>query len=263
AQAAGEVRDSTRRLPGVFLKGIAGTTVIYALMSVVAFGVLPGAQLAASEAPMTEVGAVYLHATAAWLVTLGAVMALTTSLNATMLVPSRLGIVLARDHLAPAWLGAIHPRTGTPVRGLSLTLAGAVLLVACGQIGLALNIAVFALVLLYMLHSVALLLLPRLNPGLWRSAGAAVPLWLQRLAGIVSVLCMATLVLQQLESDAKTLAPTSLRERLAQQSLTTVELCLVWGVLGAVMYVLARRHGARTAHDYGAAFRPEAGSSAS
>src|SRR5262249_27249624 len=128
AQAAGEVRDSTRRLPGVFLKGIAGTTVIYALMSVVAFGVLPGAQLAASEAPMTEVGAVYLHATAAWLVTLGAVMALTTSLNATMLVPSRLGIVLARDHLAPAWLGAIHPRTGTPVRGLSLTLAGAVLL---------------------------------------------------------------------------------------------------------------------------------------
>jgi amino acid transporter len=263
AQAAGEVRDSTRRLPGVFLKGIAGTTVIYALMSVVAFGVLPGARLAASETPMTEVGAVYLHAGAAWFVTLGAVMALTTSLNATMLVPSRLGIVLARDRLAPAWLGAIDPRTGTPVRGLSMTLAGSMLLVACGQIGLALNIAVFALVLLYLLHSVALLLLPRLNPALWRSAGAGVPLRVQQLAGVVSVLCMGTLVLQQLLEDARALAASSLRERIAHQSLTTVELCLLWGTLGAVIYVVARRRGAREAHDYGAAFRPEAGSSAS
>ena len=106
------MKDSTRRLPAIFMRGIAATTVIYLLMSAVALGVLPGERLGASEAPMAEVAAVYLPWGAAWFVTLGAVMALTTSLNSTMLVPSRLAIMLARDRLAPAWLGAIHPATG-------------------------------------------------------------------------------------------------------------------------------------------------------
>src|SRR5437762_6420781 len=111
AQTAGEVRDSTHRLPRIFLKGITATTVIYFLMSIVAFGVLPGAQLRASSAPMTTVASRYLPVGAAWLVTLGAVMALSTSLNATMLVPSRVAIMLADDRLAPRLLGKISTRT--------------------------------------------------------------------------------------------------------------------------------------------------------
>src|SRR5260370_27312647 len=60
AQTAGETKDSTRRLPMVFLKGISATALIFILMSAVAFGVLPGARLGASSPPMTEVAAVYL-----------------------------------------------------------------------------------------------------------------------------------------------------------------------------------------------------------
>ncbi len=89
AQTAGEVKDSTRRLPIIFLKGISLTALIFVLMSVVAFGVLPGARLQASSAPMTEVASVYLPWGAAALVTLGAIMAITTSLNPTLIVPSR------------------------------------------------------------------------------------------------------------------------------------------------------------------------------
>jgi amino acid transporter len=97
AQAAGEVKDSTERLPGIFAKGLVGTTAIYFLMTGVALGALPGERLAKSPAPMAEVASVYLHGAAAWFVNLGAVMAITTSLNSTMLVPSRLAIMLARD----------------------------------------------------------------------------------------------------------------------------------------------------------------------
>src|SRR5713226_371456 len=135
---------------------------------------------------MTAVASQYLHAGAAWFVTLGAVMALATSVNATMLVPSRLGLVLVRDGLAPRWAGVVSPRTGTPVRGLALTFLAAVALVLSGQVSLALNIAVFALVALYLLHSLVLLLLPRWNPELYASAQAGIPLWLQRAAAIVS-----------------------------------------------------------------------------
>jgi basic amino acid/polyamine antiporter, APA family len=247
AQTAGEVRDSRRRLPGVFLRGLLATGVIYVLMSAVAFGVLPGARLQSSPAPMAEVGAQYLHSAAAWFVTLGAVMALTTSLNATMLVPSRMALLLVRDGLAPGWIGQVSTRTGTPVVGLALTLAGAIVLVLSGQVSLALNIAVFALVLLYLLHSVALVLLPRWNPGLFASVEARVPLWLQRTAAAVSIVSMAGLVALQVAADVAVLRTTTLRERAATHALTTIELSAAWGLLGLCLYVAAARKGHRGA----------------
>src|SRR3954454_1191505 len=79
SQTAGEVRDSTTRLPRVFLRGIVVTTIIYLLMSVVAFGVLPASRLRGSLAPMADAASQYLPLGAAMLVTVGAIMALTTS----------------------------------------------------------------------------------------------------------------------------------------------------------------------------------------
>jgi APA family basic amino acid/polyamine antiporter len=247
AQTAGEVKDSTKRLPGIFLKGIAATTLVYLLMSVVAFGVLPGERLGASAAPMTEVASTYLPVGAAWFVTLGAVMALTTSLNTTMLVPSRLAIVLAEDGLAPRWLAAVHPRTGTPVRGLTVTLLVSATLVLSGQVSLALNIAVFALVLLYLIHSLALLLLPRTNPPLFRAVTVRMPLALQRAAAAVSIVSMGALVAVQIVQDLRTLGQTTLPERVAGHSLTTLELCVLWALVGAAIYSVGRRGAATSA----------------
>lgn len=225
AQTAGEVRDSTRRLPRVFLLGIAATTVIYLLMSIVAFGVLPGQQLAASAAPMTTVASRYLPAGAEVLITIGALMAITTSLNGTMLVPSRVAIVLVEDRLAPQWLARISPRTGTPVIGLTITAAAALILLLSGQVGLALNIAVFALVVLYFLHSLALLMLPRMNRELFESVTVKIPLTVQRAAAVISMLAMGAII--------------------ALASLSTVELALAWGVVGGILYAVAHRRASR------------------
>ena len=220
AQTAGEVRDSTRRLPRVFINGIGATMVIYLLMSVVAFGVLPESALRVTAAPMADAAARYLPFGAASLVTVGAIMAITTSLNGTMLVPSRVAIMLADDRLAPRWLGRVSPRTGTPIIGLTITFAAALILLLSGAIGLALNIAVFALVILYLLHSLALLLLPRLNPQLFAEVTVAVPLWLQRAMALLSIAAMAAL--------------------LTQLTLPTIELLAFWAVIGALLYVSGR-----------------------
>ena len=229
AQTAGEVRDSTRRLPRVFLLGILATTVIYLLMSIVAFGVLPGRELAASAAPMTTVASRYLPAGAEVLITIGALMAITTSLNGTMLVPSRVAIVLVEDGLAPRWMGHIWPRTGTPVIGLTITAAAALILLLSGRIGLALNIAVFALVVLYFIHSLALLMLPRMNRELFESVTAQIPLGVQRAAAIVSMIAMGAII--------------------ALASLSTIELALAWGAVGALIYFIAHRRTARRIED--------------
>src|SRR5437016_3797947 len=162
AQTAGETKDSTRRLPMVFLRGVAATALIFIAMSAVAFGVLPGARLGASSAPMTEVASVYLPWGAAIIVTLGAIMAITTSLNPTLIVPSRLALIFVEDRLAPRWLGFVSSKTATPIVSLTLNLIACLILVISRQLSLALNIAVFALVLLYCLHSFAFLLFPRL-----------------------------------------------------------------------------------------------------
>lgn len=238
AQTAGEVRDSTRRLPRIFLRGISATMVIYLLMSVVAFGVLPASRLRVSDAPMADAGALYLPAGAAAMVTLGALMALSTSVNATMLVPSRVAIMLAEDGMAPRWLGRVSAKTGTPIVGLSITFMAALLLVVTGQISLALNIAVFALVVLYFLHSLALLLLPRMNPELFRSVTVPIPLWLQRTMAILSMAAMGALIALQIRQDLQ--SPGT--------GLTTIELAALWSLLGAILYVANRRTPRRIEH---------------
>ena len=211
---------------------ISVTAMIFVLMSVVAFGVLPGARLGASSAPMTEAASVYLPWGAAAFVTIGAIMAITTSLNPTLIVPSRLAIIFVEDGLAPQWLGFINPRTATPIRALTLTLAGSASLLISKQLSLALTIAVFALVILYFLHSLTFLLLPRWNPQLYKQINVGIPVWLQRGAALLSVLSMGVLIVVQVVQDAHTLRTQSLyvldlMERpigITNHSLTSLEL---------------------------------------
>jgi len=241
AQTAGEVKDSTRRLPKILLKGITFTALIYVFTSVVSFGVLPGGRLQASSAPMAEVASIYLPAGAAMFVTIGAIAAIMTALNGTIFVPSRLAIMFVEDGLAPRWLGFINKATATPIRALTLTLICCALLLISGQLALALNVAVFALVVLYFIHSLVFLLLPRLNPSLSSEIKISLSRRLQQTAAIVSLLSMGLMIVIQLRQDAAVLSTQTLSQRISGQSLTSIELIVVWGVIGAGLYQLARR----------------------
>jgi basic amino acid/polyamine antiporter, APA family len=240
AQTAGEVKDSTHRLPKILLKGITITALIYVFTSIVSFGVLPGGRLQASSAPMAAVASIYLPAGAAMFVTVGAIAAIMTALNGTMLVPSRLAIMFVEDGLAPRWVGFINKATATPIRGLTLTLIGCAVLLISGQLSLALNVAVFALVVLYFIHSLVFLFLPRLNPELASEIGISLPRRVQQAAAGVSVLSMGLMILIQLRQDADVLRTQTLVERINGQSLTSIELIFVWGLVGAALYQLAR-----------------------
>ena len=240
AQTAGEVKDSTRRLPRILLIGITITALIYVFTSIVSFGVLPGSRLQASNAPMAEVASSYLPAGAAIFVTVGAIAAIMTALNGTIFVPSRLAIMFVEDGLAPRWLGFINRTTATPILGLTLTLLCCAALLISGQLQLALNVAVFALVVLYFIHSLVFLFLPRLNPALEREITVGLPRRVQQMAAIVSVLAMGAMILIQLRLDVIALTTMTMRQRIADQALTSIELILVWGVVGAGLYQLAR-----------------------
>jgi basic amino acid/polyamine antiporter, APA family len=240
AQTAGEVKDSTKRLPRILLIGITITALIYVFTSIVSFGVLPGSRLQSSSAPMAEVASIYLPAGAAMFVTLGAIAAIMTALNGTMLVPSRLAMMFVKDGLAPNWIGFVNRSTATPIRGLTLTLIACALLLVSGQLSLALNVAVAALVGLYFIHSLVFLLLPRLNPALANEITVTLPKWLLQISALFSVVSMGTLIAIQLAGDIKTLRTQSLGQRISAHSLTSVELIVVWGIVGVVLYQFAR-----------------------
>lgn len=155
--------------------------------------------------------------------------------------------MLADDGLTPSWVGAIHPRTGTPVWGLTLTLAASALLLTGNQISLALNAAVFALVILYFLHSLTFLLLPRRNPALACLIGVNISPRLQRAAAWISLVAMGALVAVQVWQDVQTMRSLNPLRRISTQALTSVELLLVWGLVGLALYAFARRRGKREA----------------
>ena len=240
AQTAGEVKDSTRRLPRILVNGITITALIYVFTSIVSFGVLPGGRLQASSAPMAEVASIYLPAGAAVFVTLGAIAAIMTALNGTLLVPSRLGIMFAKDGLAPHWLGVVNETTATPIRGLTLTLLCCAILLVSGQLSLALNVAVFALVVLYFIHSLVFLFLPRWNRALASEIEIGLRLRARQVAAIVSIVAMGVMILIQLRQDVEVLRTSSLTQRINEHSLTSIELVVVWGIVGLVLYQLAR-----------------------
>ena len=173
-------------------------------------------------------------------VTLGAIAAIMTALNGTILVPSRLSMMLVKDRLAPQWVGVVNSKTATPIRGLTLTLMACALLLLSGQMLLALNIAVTALIGLYMIHSLIFLLLPKLNPSLAKEITLDMPSWLMKLAAVFSVLSMSTMLVIQFASDIKTLRIQTLQERISGGSLTSLELIVAWGIVGLVLYKLAR-----------------------
>ena len=240
AQTAGEVKDSTRRLPKILLKGITITALFYVFTSIVSFGVLPGGRLQASSAPMAEVASIYLPAGAAMFVTIGAIAAIMTALNGTIFVPSRLAIMFVEDGLAPRWLGFINKTTATPIRGLTLTLVCCALLLISGQLSLALNVAVFALVVLYFIHSLVFLFLPRLNLGLASEIQINLPRRVQQAAAVVSLISMGVMIVIQLRQDVEVLGTQTLSERISGQSLTSIELIVVWGIVGVALYQFAR-----------------------
>ena len=154
---------------------------------------------------MAEVASIYLPCGAAIFVTIGAIAAIMTALNGTIFVPSRLGnhVCGRRSCAALAWI--YQQNTATPIRGLTLTLACCAVLLISGQLSLALNVAVFALVVLYFIHSLVFLFLPRLNPPLASEIEISLPHRVQQAAAIVSLLSMGLMILIQLRQDVDVL----------------------------------------------------------
>jgi APA family basic amino acid/polyamine antiporter len=111
--AAEETKDPQRNMPIGILGALGICTVIYAVVGLVATGIVPYTELKGSDplARAFEVrGVAWMHL----ILALGAVVSMTAVLLVFQLGQTRIFFSMSRDGLLPPWFRRVHPRFGTP-----------------------------------------------------------------------------------------------------------------------------------------------------
>jgi len=118
--AAEETRNPQRNMPIGILGGLAICTVIYMVVGYVATGIVPYKELKAAD-PLSRALEVAGMKQASWIVSAGAVVALTAVLLVFQYGQPRIFMAMARDGLLPGWAARIHPKYRTPLQGTVVT----------------------------------------------------------------------------------------------------------------------------------------------
>ncbi|MBI9084832.1 MAG: amino acid permease [Desulfobacterales bacterium] len=114
-ELGGEIRNPEKTIPRAFFISIPLVAVIYAGVAVATVGVLPLDRLTAADEPLLLVSQAIFSRTGALLFILcGAVLALTSTLNALFIFGTKSLLMMVADGLLPGVFGRIHPRYKTP-----------------------------------------------------------------------------------------------------------------------------------------------------
>jgi amino acid transporter len=122
---AGEVRDPRRNFPFGMLIVLIFVSLLYILIQIVCIGTLP--ELADSDSPLADAANRFTGPMGALIITFGAVVSMTGSLNAILLGCTRIPFALAEQKQAPKILQMTHPRFKTPY--ISILISAAAILV--------------------------------------------------------------------------------------------------------------------------------------
>jgi APA family basic amino acid/polyamine antiporter len=116
-----ECRDAARDLPRGIIGSLIICTVIYVGVCLVISGILPYQSYAGVADPVafafTSIGMNGVSA----VISIGAVVALASTLLVYQLAQPRIFMVMSRDGLLPPWFGSISPRFRTPLNSTLLT----------------------------------------------------------------------------------------------------------------------------------------------
>ena len=128
---AGEARDPKRAVPFALIMTIVIVTIVMTLVQVVALGTLPG--LAGSKTPLADAATLFMGATGAALLTVGAVLSTTGNNMGQALSGSRNLFALAEQGDLPRFFGWVHPQFRTPVNAILVTSVVSLVLAVSGR----------------------------------------------------------------------------------------------------------------------------------
>jgi amino acid transporter len=165
--AAGETQNPQRDVPFALLAGIGLVVILYVLIQIVCIGTFPG--LARSERPLADASVRFLGAAGAVIVSLGALLSLAGTMNATLFAIPRVLFAMAEQRQLPRSFLITHRRFHTPYVAI-LASAGVMLALTLSSTFIsALTISTLIRLLVYMTTCAALPVLRR-NHGAPRAA---------------------------------------------------------------------------------------------
>lgn len=130
ATSAEEARNPHRNIPIAIIGSLVICMACYMAVAAVVTLMVPYA-LIDTTAPLSQAFAAHGATWAKYIIAVGAVCGLSTSLMTSIFPMPRIVYAIASDGLLPAWIGAVHPRLGTPAVATIIcgTLAGLLALI--------------------------------------------------------------------------------------------------------------------------------------
>ena len=167
--ASEETKKPARDLPIAIIGSLLISTVLYVLVSFAAVGIASTKTLAASDAPLST--ALREGAGIPWagaVLSLGALIAITSVVLVIMYGQTRIFFAMCRDGLLPRRLAKVSPRFGTPARitiGFGILIA---ILAAFVPLSVIVELTNIGTLFAFVLVNIGVIVLRRTNPGLER-----------------------------------------------------------------------------------------------
>jgi len=171
AKIGGDVRDPSRTLPRALALGVGAATLVYVLTSAVFIYLVPIAMVDSGPAFAAQAGAALFGAAGGPVLAAVVLITIWGSLAAVVMTAPRVYYAMARDGLFTRSVGRLHPRTGTPVRGIALQAALACLVVAVSTFDAIIAYFIFVTVAFVALTVAGIYRLPRPTGSTFRVPG--------------------------------------------------------------------------------------------
>lgn len=161
SNVAGELRDPARDLKPAIVLAVAGVAAVYLLANVAYLRLLPIAELAAAEEPVSTALARAIGPVAGKVAAACILCSALGILNGLMLSTPRIYYAMALDGLMPKPFAVVHPRFRTPI--VAILAQGLIAAGLCfwGNVRALLDYVVFADWLFFLLNALALFALVR------------------------------------------------------------------------------------------------------
>ena len=178
---AGESQDPRRHLPFALLTGTLVAVVLYVAIQAVCIGTLPG--LANSQRPLADAGFQLLGWPGAAIISLGALISVTGTMNAIMLAAPRLLFAMAEQGQLPRMVSATHQRFHTPHIAILFSAGAVLVFTLSGTFASAATLSTIIRLATYAVTCAAL-------PVLRRKAGSGTALFVVRGGEMVSIMAI-------------------------------------------------------------------------
>jgi basic amino acid/polyamine antiporter, APA family len=194
--AAEEAKDPARDMPFGIIMSLIVCTVLYIVLALVMTGMAPWSQLGTPEPMVTALqladGSPRLLSLSRFVVSLGAVIAMSSVLLVFQLGQPRIFMSMSRDGLLPPFLSRVHPRFKTPYVGTIITGAFVATFAAFANIAEVVDLTNIGTLFAFVLVSAGVIVLRRIEPNRPRPFRAP----LVPLTPIISIVACLYLMLQ-------------------------------------------------------------------